>query len=143
MLGVTLRHVDHQKQPAIELPVIGADANRRPNGVGAGLDHEGVQCDDLVPRHALDFAVVGDAAEKHAAIRIGKGGDLIREVLAARASRSVTSELDRLEFPMAVFGHLQLASDFLVAEGHTRASPAVTENGRQRFSSVSSLSPGQ
>ncbi len=57
---------------------MGADANGWFDDVGAHLDQNRIQLDNLCTRHALHLACVGDASEQHTAVRIGERCDLIR-----------------------------------------------------------------
>ena len=115
--------------------MIGADADGRPDGVGTHLNQQRVQLDDLLARHSLHLTCVGDAAEQHAAVRIGERRDLIRQIFAARSPRSASGKLDLLELPAAVFPQLQLERDSFVAVTHRRPPTLKT----LRLSAVTAL----
>ena len=112
MRGIARRYIHNQQSPAIrEFHVLGANANRRLDGVGADLDDVVVQRAEALKRHVLHCAFIGDTAKQGAAVSVGECHDLVRQVGALRANRSVASELDLLEFPGAVLAQFQLAGD--------------------------------
>ena len=135
MLRIAFGNFEQQHPFALrEHPVPSVDADGRLDGIGADFDQQGIQRDDLLPRHALRLSVVGDTAEQHAAARIGERGDLVRPVVPARADRTVSGEYDLLELPGAVLARPELAEDVLGAVTHRR-SP---KPGRFRFAARSS-----
>ena len=130
MLRIACRDFEQQHPFALrEHPVPGVNADGRIDGIGADFDQQGVQRDDLLPRHTLRLPVVGDAAEQHAAARVGERRDLVRPGVPARADRTVSGELDLLELPGAVLAHLELTEDVLGAVTHCLSpwrAPATT-----------------
>ena len=116
---------DFEKQDSFaagDLQVPGTNAHGRLDGVGARLDQEGVQRDNLFAGHALRRPVVVDAANHGSAVRIGERRDLVRPIVPFRAGRPVSAELDSFELPMAVFAQLQPAHDVRDAVAH-KSSP--------------------
>ena len=123
MRRVAFRDFEQQHPPALRQHLVPCpDAHGRFDGIGADFHEQGVQCGDLLPRHALRPSIVGDAAKQHAAARIGERRDLVRPVVSARAARTVPDEFDLLELPGAVLARLDLADDVLGAVTH-RGSP--------------------
>ena len=96
-------HLDEQEGPAVHFPMMNADAHRRLDEVGAHLDQQIIQRRHLGEGHPRNLSVVRHAAQQHAAVRVGEGGDLVGQVVAARAAGLVAGEHDLLELPAAVF----------------------------------------
>ena len=116
-----------------------ADANGWFYGVSAHLDQNRIQLDNLFTRHVLHLACVGDAAEQRSAVRIGERCDLIRQIIAPRTPWAAASELDFLEFPVAVLTKAALASDFSFAVGHR--SPPNPSVSKLTLMAASSFAP--
>lgn len=68
--------------------------------------------------HALDLPGVRDAEQQDAAFGIGKGGEFVRQVRAARCNRTVVPELYLLELPEAVLAQSKLLPDIRNADSH-------------------------
>ena len=109
MLRFALRHFDQQQPLALQFSVISVDANSRFDGIRANLNQNRIQRDDLFTRQALNLTCVGNAAEQHATIRIGKSSDLIGQIIAAWTSWPIPGKRDLLKFPLAVLAQAQLA----------------------------------
>ena len=118
---------------------MGEDANGWFDGVGAHLDQNRIQLDNLFTRHALYLACVGDAAEQRTAVRISERRDLIRQIVAPRIPWAAADELDLLEFPAAVLTKAELASDFSFAVGHR--SPPNPSASKLTLMTASSVAP--
>lgn len=98
--AVASRRLDHQERPAL-LHLLAKDGGpeRGLDRVRAHLHQQPLQFVHPFAGHSRYAARVGHPAEQYSAIRIGEGGNLVSQVVAARSDRAIPPELDLLELP--------------------------------------------
>ena len=125
VLGVAGRDLyDEQRLAVSELVAGDLHVDGRLDRVRAGIRQDAIQYVHLRSRHALHLAVVADATQQHAAAGVGEGGELVGQVVAARADGAIAPELDLLELPAAVLAESKLAPDVVRADRHQSPSLA-------------------
>ena len=121
MEGLPLRHFDQAQGPAVEFPAADIDPVGGLDTLRADLDPQTAERFHLRARQRLDSPVIGDAAEKDAAARVGESGQLVSQIVPGTAGPAAAGELDLLETPATVLTQLQLLPDLLVPHSHATA----------------------
>ena len=77
MQRVTALHLHREQRFAAGFQAVCRDFYRRFDRVGGDLHQHALQCIELRPRETLHLAGIGDAAQHHAAVGVGKRGELV------------------------------------------------------------------
>ena len=84
MEGLPLRHFDQEQGTAVEFPAADIDPVGGLDALRADLDQQTAERFHLRARQRLDSPVIGDAAEKDAAARVGESGQLVSQIVPGR-----------------------------------------------------------